>query len=148
MVGSRKIVAIIIKNSGLSPLFLIIELTEIKKLSKLVGMKLISKLLITALALLIAAYFVPGIVIENIYIAMIVAVLLGLLNLIVRPVLVILTLPITIVTLGLFIFIINASIFWFVASFVDGFSVSSFWVALLGSVIVTVISTIGNKFIT
>lgn len=108
---------------------------------------LITKILISALGLLVAAYLVPGIEVTSLYIAIVVAIILGLLNLIVRPVLIVLTLPITIVTLGLFIFVINAALFAFVASFVEGFSVSGFIPALLGSLIVTVISTIGNRFV-
>lgn len=108
---------------------------------------IITRILIGALALLIVERLIPGIEVENLYIALVVAFLLGLLNFFVRPVLVILTLPITILTLGLFIFIINALIFWFVASFVDGFTVTGFLPALLGSLIVSVISAIGNKFV-
>ena len=108
---------------------------------------LISRLLITALALLLAAYLVPDIVVDSLYIALIAALILGLLNAVVRPILFVLTLPITIVTLGLFIFVLNALLFWFVASFVEGFAVNGFWAALFGSVIVSVVSTIGNKFI-
>lgn len=99
------------------------------------------------MALLAAAYLVPGIEVASIYIAIITALVLGLLNLIVRPILIVLTLPITIVTLGLFTFVINAGIFWFVASFIEGFSVDGFLAALLGSVIVSVISAVGSKTI-
>jgi len=110
-------------------------------------MKLITKVLITALALLVVARYIPGIEITGLYIALVAAVIIGLLNLIVKPVLIVLTLPITIVTLGLFIFVINAGLFWFVASFVDGFDVVGFWPALFGSLVVSIISAIGNKFI-
>lgn len=110
-------------------------------------MKIIIRILITALALLVAAYFVPGIEVSGIYPAIISAVILGALNLIVKPILVVLTLPITIVTLGLFMFVINGALFMFAASFIDGFSVSSFWVAMLGSLIVSVISAIANKLV-
>lgn len=111
------------------------------------GMKLISKILIAALALLLTAYLVPGIEVDTVYIAIIAAFILGVLNLIARPILIILTLPITVLTLGLFIFVINALIFLFVASFVDGFNVDGFLVALVGSLLVSVISSVGNKFI-
>lgn len=107
----------------------------------------ISKVLISALGLLLAAYLVPAITVTGLYIAIVVAVILGLLNLIVRPILIVFTLPITIVTLGLFIFVINAALFLFVASFVDGFEVDGFFSALLGSLIVTVVSTVGNRFV-
>lgn len=110
-------------------------------------MKIISRILITALGLLLAAYLIPGIDVTSLYIAIITAIILGILNLIARPILVVLTLPITIVTLGLFIFVINALIFWFAASFIDGFSVDGFFPALLGSLVVSVVSTIGNKLL-
>ena len=109
---------------------------------------IISRVLVSALGLLLAAYLIPGIEVTGIYIAIITAIILGLFNLIVRPILIVLTLPITIVTLGLFMFVINASMFWFVSTFIDGFSVTGFWTALLGSVLVSVVSAVGNKFIT
>lgn len=110
-------------------------------------MKIIARVLLTALALILVARLVPGITVEGLYPAIIAAVVLGVLNLIARPILVILTLPITVVTLGLFIFVINAFLFLFAASFIDGFTVSGFLAALIGSLIVSVISAIGNKFI-
>ena len=110
-------------------------------------MKLIYRVLLTALALLLAAYLIPGIAVSSLYIAIIAAIILGILNLIARPILVVLTLPITVFTLGLFIFVINALLFWFAASFIEGFNVSGFIPALLGSIIVSVISAIGNKFV-
>ncbi len=110
-------------------------------------MKLITKLLLTALTLLIVAEYIPGINIDGFYPAIIAAITIGLLNLFVRPILFILTLPITIVTLGLFIIIINASLFWFAASFIDGFTVDSFGYALLGSLIVSIVSAVGNRYL-
>lgn len=111
-------------------------------------LNIVIRVLITAIALLIVERFVPGINVDGLYVAIIAAVILGLLNLIARPILIVLTLPITIVTLGLFIFVINAALFWFVASFMEGFSVDGFLPALMGSVIVSVISAIGNKVLT
>jgi len=108
-------------------------------------MRVVAKLLITALALLAVAYFMPGITVANFYVALVVAVLLGLLNLVVKPILVLLTLPINILTLGLFMWVINGFLFWFVATFVDGFSVSGFWVAVLGAFIVSVFAWLGEK---
>jgi putative membrane protein len=110
-------------------------------------MKLIARLLITALALLLVTYIVPGISVSGLYPALIAALFLGLANAIVRPILILLTLPITILTLGIFIFVINAALFLFVASFVQGFEVSGFLAALLGSILVSIISGIANKFI-
>lgn len=110
-------------------------------------MKLITRLLLTALVLLIVAEYIPGIEVDGFYSAVIAAVILGLLNGIVRPILLILTFPITIITLGLFVFVINASLFWFAATFIDGFEVAGFWYALLGSLIVSAASTLLNKYI-
>ena len=106
---------------------------------------LISRLLLGALALFIAAYLVPGVAISGLYAALIAAAILGLLNVVVRPILFILTLPITIITLGLFHFVLNALLFMFAASFIQGFSVSDFWAALFGSIIVSIVTTIGSK---
>lgn len=110
-------------------------------------MKLLTKILLVAATLLLVAELVPGVTVSGIYPAIIAAVILGVLNVFVRPILVVLTLPVTILTLGLFILIINALLFWFAASFLDGFSVSGFWPALLGSLIVSVVSSIGNRYI-
>lgn len=110
-------------------------------------MVIISRILLTALGLLLVANLVPGIHVDGVYSAIIASIVLGVLNVIVRPILIVLTLPITIVTLGLFIFIINAILFTFVASFIDGFEVDGFVSALLGSLIVSVISSVGNRWI-
>ena len=110
-------------------------------------MKLVTRLLLTALVLLIVAEYIPGIEVSGFYAALIAAIILGLLNTIVRPILLILTFPITIITLGLFVFVINASLFLFASTFIDGFTVASFWHALLGSLIVTAASTLLNKYI-
>lgn len=110
-------------------------------------MHLILKILITSLALLIVARYLPGVTVDGFYTALIAALVLGVMNVTVKPVLVILTLPISIVTLGLFLFVINAGLFMFAASFIEGFDVSSFWVALAASFVVSVISTIGNGLI-
>lgn len=110
-------------------------------------MKIITKILIGALALLLAAYVVPGVVVESLYIAIVAAIILGILNLIVRPILIVLTLPVTLLTLGLFAFVINAALFAFAASFIQGFSVDGFIPAFLGSLLVSVVTTVGNKLV-
>jgi putative membrane protein len=109
-------------------------------------MYLIARWLVAALAVMAAAYLVPGIIVSGFYAALWVALVLGILNAIVRPILFLLTLPITVVTLGLFIFILNALLFWFVASVVKGFEVSGFGPALVGSLVVTVLSWVANQF--
>ena len=110
-------------------------------------LNMIVRLLINILALLLIAYFIPGIEVDGFITAFIVAVLLGLLNIFIKPILVILTLPITIITLGLFTFVINAALFWFVASFVEGFYVDGFLFALLGTILYSIISGVGNKLV-
>ena len=96
--------------------------------------------LATAAALLLMPRFIPGLVVADFYTAAIVALIWGLLSVTVRPILGLLTLPINLLTFGLFSFILNALLFWFVASFVQGFEVAGFIAALLGSVILTIVS--------
>ncbi|MGB4116828.1 MAG: phage holin family protein [Polaromonas sp.] len=98
-------------------------------------MKFILKWLCSALALLAVAYLYSGVVVTSFTGALIAAAVLGVLNTIVRPLLVLLTLPVTLVTLGLFMFVINALMFWAAASLVSGLGVNGFWAALIGSVI-------------
>ncbi|MEG3439140.1 phage holin family protein [Pannus brasiliensis CCIBt3594] len=101
---------------------------------------------ITAVSLVITAYLVPGIKIDSFGVALLAAVALGLINAIVRPILVLLTLPLTILTLGLFIFVINALSFSLASYFIPGFHVSSFFAALFGSIVVSIVSGILNHF--
>jgi putative membrane protein len=110
-------------------------------------MTLIFRLLFNALGLILIANFVSGITVEGLYSATIAAVVLGFFNTIIRPILFILTLPITILTLGLFSFVVNAALFLFAASFIEGFTVKNFWFALLGSLLMSIISTIGSRFV-
>jgi len=110
-------------------------------------MTLILRLLFNALGLILIAELVSGITVDGFYTAVIAALVLGILNLIIKPILLVLTLPITIVTLGLFSFVINAGLFWFAASFIDNFYVDGFWYAVLGSILMSVISTLGNRFV-
>ena len=110
-------------------------------------MTFIARFLFSVLGLLVIAELFPGITVDSVYIAFIAAFILGLLNAVVRPVLFILTLPITIITLGLFAFVINALLFMFAASFLDGFAVNGFWWALVGSITMTIVGTIGSKWI-
>ena len=102
-------------------------------------MKLIVKWLLAACALLLVAYLYPGVQIQSYTSALIAAAVIALLNTLVRPLLVVLTLPVTVVTLGLFLFVINALMFWAAASLLDGFHVPGFWAALFGSLIYSVL---------
>ena len=103
-------------------------------------MQLIARWVINAAALLLIAYLYPGVAVESFLAALVFAVVLGLVNAVIRPILVILTLPATILTLGLFIFVINAFLFWFVAEIVHGFRVTGFGAALLGSILYSIIT--------
>lgn len=103
--------------------------------------------LITALGLGFAAEFVDGIAIDQTRTMLFSAILLGVVNAVVRPVAIFLTLPITIVTLGLFLWVINAAMLGLVAWFFPGFSVEGFGSALIGSAIVSLTSWIGSSFV-
>jgi putative membrane protein len=98
-------------------------------------MKLLAKWLLSASALLLVAYLYQGVAVASFGAALLAALVIGLFNLVLRPLLVLLTLPVTVVTLGLFLFVINALLFWAAASVLDGFHVNGFGAALLGSLI-------------
>jgi putative membrane protein len=103
-------------------------------------MKLLLVWLINAVALFALPYLMSSITVDSIPSALIAALLLGLVNTFIRPLLVLLTLPVTLLTLGLFIFVINALLFWFVGSFVQGFHVAGFWSAFFGAILYSIIS--------
>ncbi len=102
--------------------------------------------LVTTIAILVAAYIIPGIRIDSLGAALVGAAILGILNAVLRPILVILTFPITLITLGLFLFVLNALIFLLAGSLLDGFNVRSFWSALLGSLVVSIVSFLAYSF--
>jgi putative membrane protein len=105
-------------------------------------MGILANWIVTTIAIIVSAYLLSGVTVRNIGVALVAAVVLGLINAILRPILVILTLPLTIVTLGLFIFILNALLVLFASAIVPGFEVRSFWWALLFSLLFSIISTI------
>ena len=96
--------------------------------------------LINALALVAVAYLMPSIQVSSFGAALVAALVLGLVNAVVRPVLVLLTLPVTILTLGLFIFVLNGLLFWMVASWLEGFHVAGFWAGVLGAIVFSLVS--------
>ncbi len=108
-------------------------------------MKLIFKWLLSAAALLFVAYIYSGVELHGYKAALIAAFVIGLLNTLVRPILVILTLPVTVVTVGLFLFVINALMFWSAAYLLDGFNVTGFGAALIGSLIYSALSMVINS---
>ncbi|PKO85419.1 MAG: hypothetical protein CVU18_20270 [Betaproteobacteria bacterium HGW-Betaproteobacteria-12] len=103
-------------------------------------MNLLALWIVNALALLALPYIVPTIQVAGFGTALLVAVVLGLINALLRPLLVLLTLPVTLLTLGLFIFVINALLFQLAGALIDGFHVGGFWSALLGSIAYSLIS--------
>ncbi len=105
------------------------------------------RVVVNALAIMLAASIVPGIAVDGLVSALAAAVLLGLINAFVRPVLLILTLPITLLTLGLFLLVLNGFCFWLVAWLVKGFHVAGFGSALLGALVVSVVSWIVTALI-
>jgi putative membrane protein len=110
-------------------------------------MRLLVNWLITTLSILISAYLLPGVMVRSIGAATITALVLGFINAIVRPILVILTFPLTIVTFGLFIFILNALLVLLTSAIVPGFDVRSFWWALLFSLIFSAVSFVLHRII-
>ncbi|UMB53513.1 phage holin family protein [Lutibacter sp. A64] len=110
-------------------------------------MKLILRILLTAIAVIILASFLPGVAIASYTSAIIVAVVLGILRVTVKPLLIFFTLPATIVTLGLFLLVINAVIILLADYFVSGFSVSGFWIALLFSVLLSIFQSVLYSFL-
>lgn len=105
-------------------------------------MKIFVKWLLSATALLAVAHLYDGVVVQSFSSALIAAFVIGLLNTVLRPMLVILTLPVTMLTLGLFLFVINALMFWSAAGVLDGFAVRGFGAALVGSLLYTVLGVV------
>nr|WP_314864601.1 phage holin family protein [uncultured Flavobacterium sp.] len=107
-------------------------------------MKLLIRVLVTAILVMVLSYFMKGVRIDGVITAIIVAVVLGLLNAFIKPVLVFFTLPFTIFTLGLFLLVINALMILLCTEIVGGFRVDSFWTALLFSVILSLSQSLIN----
>ncbi len=110
-------------------------------------MDILLRWLINALVLIGIAYLVPGIRVASLYSALIAAFVLGLVNALIRPILIILTLPINIITLGLFTLVINAALFYFVSTVVKGFEVRGFWPAFVGALFLWVASWLTNALL-
>lgn len=103
-------------------------------------MKLILSWLLNAVALLVVAHLIPDIHMKGLDVALIAAVLIGLVNMLIKPILVVLTLPITLLTLGLFILVINGFLFWLVGRYLEGFEVSTIMAGILGALAYSLIS--------
>jgi len=111
-------------------------------------MHFLFRLLINMVAILIISYLFPRLIkVDGFWAALIAALLLGIVNAILRPILVLLTLPITILTLGLFLLVINGLMLWLVSALVKGFQVNGFWAAVLGSILISVVSWVLSWFL-
>ena len=108
---------------------------------------IIVRTLIAILGLYIASRIVPGVSIAGTGTFILAALLLGLVNALIRPLAFLMTFPLTIITLGLFLFVLNAGMFGLVAAFLDNFTVSGFWAAVFGAIIVSITSTVASWFI-
>ena len=110
-------------------------------------MGFVIRVLVNAGAILLAAHLVTGFQVQSLTTALVAGVVLGLINAIVRPILVFLTFPFTLLTLGVFLLVLNAFCLWLTAVFVPGFSVHGFWPAFLGALIVSVVSWVLTAFV-
>lgn len=109
-------------------------------------MSIIINWVVSALAIMVSAYLLAGVVVDSFITALVLAVVLGAINAFVRPVLVILSLPVTILTLGLFIFIIDAALIMLAAYIVPGFAVAGFWWALIFAVVLSIVNWVVGHF--
>jgi len=109
-------------------------------------MSIIINWLVSALVILIAAYILPGVHVASLTAALVTAVVLGIINLFIKPLIIILTLPLTILTLGLFTLVINAFLILLASSIVPGFKVDGFWWALIFSIVLSVINSFANHY--
>ncbi len=106
------------------------------------------RLLVHMVAILLIAYLLPNVIrVDGVLPALIAAFLLGILNAVIRPILVILTFPLTLLTLGLFLLVINGLMLWVVAALVKGFYVNDFWGAFFGSILISILSWILSRFL-
>lgn len=108
-------------------------------------MNFLIKILVTSLAVLFSAYLLPGVSVDNYTTAILVAIVIALLNTFLKPILILLTIPVTMLTLGLFLLVINAFIILFASELVNGFRVDGFWWALLFSIILSVVTSLLNS---
>ena len=103
-------------------------------------MRLILLWILNALALLAVPYVLPSVQVASFATALVAALVLGLINAVLRPLLILLTLPVTVLTLGLFILVINGLMFWFAGELIDGFHISGFWPSVIGALLYSVVS--------
>ena len=111
-------------------------------------MRFLFRLLINVVAILIIAYIAPSLIrVDGFLAALVAAILLGIVNTIIRPILVILTFPLTLLSFGLFLLVVNGLMLWLVSALMRGFHVNGFWGALFGSILISIVSWILSKFL-
>lgn len=108
---------------------------------------LLAKLLITMVALLITAYILPGMSINGLFAGFVAALILGIVNIFVKPLFIILTLPLTLLTMGLFLLVINGLMLWLAAGIVPGFVIVGFWTAVFGSILLSIVTWFLNQIL-
>ena len=108
---------------------------------------LLAKLLITMVALFITAYIIPGMTIEGLFAGFVAALILGIVNVVVKPIFILLTLPLTILTMGLFLLVINGLMLMLAAAIVPGFMVAGFWSAVFGAVLLSIVTWFLNSIL-
>lgn len=108
---------------------------------------ILTRIVITALLLVVASVYIPGVIVESGYNALMAGLVLGVVNLIIRPILFVLTLPVTLITFGLFSFVLNALLLWWVSSFVAGVAIASFTAALLTSLLLSLGNWLAQKIV-
>ena len=111
-------------------------------------MMLLLRWALSALSVIVTAYIVPGVTVTNVWSALVAALVIGLVNALIRPLILLLTLPVNIVTLGLFTFVINALMFWLASSIVKGFDVANFRAAFFGALVYWIVSWLVNGLVT
>lgn len=109
-------------------------------------MSILLRWIVNALALLLVAYLVPGVTVASFWTALLLVLVFGIVNVTIKPLLLLFTLPINILSLGLFTLVINALLFWFVANIIKGFSVSNFWAAFFGALVYSLIATLITRY--
>ena len=110
-------------------------------------MGILIRILINALAIVVAAKVIPGIELDGVMAALVAGLVLGVVNGFVRPILLFLTLPLTLLTLGLFLFVLNGLCLWLTAALVKGFEIHGFWAAVFGALLVSLVSWVLNAFL-
>jgi putative membrane protein len=106
------------------------------------------RVIVNTVTIALAAHLVPGIILDGVVPALIAGLVLGVINAVVRPIFVVLTFPLTLVTLGLFLFVLNAFCLWLTSAFVPGFTIRGFWPAFVGALIISAVSWLLSRFVT